>query len=219
MPGLVFVQTGVRSWTTEKDANNTLLRWGVFFFNSAQAPGDIMRRELDFFLLSFVNVPTYLHTLCKREIRGDNTKNIRTAYLPIVFFFSRYIQKMKISMCTVPYPRKNLFLFFFTKTSHTSILHWKVCPMSTCILVYCYYYYLRSSRMMRIVEDSRRFVAAVFAVAVFAVDTAVDTAAAAVVDTAAATVADTPVVFAAAAAGVADTAVAVVAVVANHSKN
>lgn len=50
MPGLVFVQTGVRSWTTEKDANNTLLRGGVFFFNSAQAPGDIMRRELDFFL-------------------------------------------------------------------------------------------------------------------------------------------------------------------------
>lgn len=24
--------------------------WGVFFSNSAQAPGDIMRRELDFFL-------------------------------------------------------------------------------------------------------------------------------------------------------------------------
>lgn len=30
MPGLVFVQTGVRSWTTEKDANNTLLRGGFF---------------------------------------------------------------------------------------------------------------------------------------------------------------------------------------------
>lgn len=50
LPCLVFVQTGVRSWTTEKDANNTLLRGG-FFFNSAQAPGDIMRRELDLFLL------------------------------------------------------------------------------------------------------------------------------------------------------------------------
>lgn len=40
MPGLVFVQTGVRSWTTEKDANNTLLRGGVFFFQlSAGARG------------------------------------------------------------------------------------------------------------------------------------------------------------------------------------
>lgn len=28
LPCLVFVQTGVRSWTTEKDANNTLLRGG-----------------------------------------------------------------------------------------------------------------------------------------------------------------------------------------------
>lgn len=81
--------------------------------------------------------------------------------------------------------------------------------------------------MMKIVEDSRRFVAAVFAVAV---DTAVDTAvfvvvAATVVDTAVdivvdtAIAADTPAVFA---ATVADTAIAadtVVAVVANHSKN
>lgn len=60
--------------------------------------------------------------------------------------------------------------------------------------------------MMKIVEDSRRFVAAVFA-------------AATVVDTAAATVVDTPAVFAAI---VADTAIAadtVVAAVANHSKN
>lgn len=31
MPCLVFVQTGVRSWTTEKDANNTLLRGGFSF--------------------------------------------------------------------------------------------------------------------------------------------------------------------------------------------
>lgn len=53
MPGLVFIQTGVRSWTTEKDANNTLLRGGFFFSNSAQAPGDIMRRELDFFCYIF----------------------------------------------------------------------------------------------------------------------------------------------------------------------
>lgn len=67
--------------------------------------------------------------------------------------------------------------------------------------------------MMKIVGDSRRFVAAVFAVATVA-DTVVDTAAATVVDTAAvfaATVADT--------ATAADTAVVVVAVVANHSKN
>lgn len=39
MPGLVFVQTGVRSWTTEKDANNTLLRGGFFFQFSAGARG------------------------------------------------------------------------------------------------------------------------------------------------------------------------------------
>lgn len=68
--------------------------------------------------------------------------------------------------------------------------------------------------MMKIVEDSRRFVAAVFAAA-----TVVDTAAATVVDTAVDTVVDTPAVFA---ATVADTAIAadtVVAVVANHSKN
>lgn len=51
LPCLVFVQTGIRSWTTERDANNTLLRGGGFFFNSAQAPGDIMRRELDPFFL------------------------------------------------------------------------------------------------------------------------------------------------------------------------
>lgn len=55
MSGLVFVQTGVRSWTTEKDANNTLLRGGFFFSNSAQAPGDIMRRELDFFLSKYLS--------------------------------------------------------------------------------------------------------------------------------------------------------------------
>lgn len=78
-------------------------------------------------------------------------------------------------------------------------------------------YSLHSSRMMKIVGDSRRFVAVVVAVA--AVFVVVDTA----VDTAVATVVDTPAVFAAA---VADTAIAadtvadtVVAVVANHSKN
>lgn len=81
--------------------------------------------------------------------------------------------------------------------------------MRTCILEYCCYYcYLHSSRMMRIVGDSRRFVAvdtAVFAVvAATVVDTVVDTAA------------DTPAVFA---ATVADTVVVVVAVAANHSKN
>lgn len=75
--------------------------------------------------------------------------------------------------------------------------------------------------MMRIVEDSRRFVvvAAVFVV----VAVAVDTAAATVVDTAVATVVDTPAVFAATVVDTAvDTAIAadtVVAVVANHSKN
>lgn len=70
--------------------------------------------------------------------------------------------------------------------------------------------------MMKIVGDSRRFVA----VAVFAVvaATVVDT----VVDTAVVTVFDTPAVFAATAvdtATVVDTAVVVAAVVANHSKN
>lgn len=63
MPGLVFIQTGVRSWTTEKDANNALIR--VFFFsNSAQAPGRIMRRELDFFCYIFreCTLTTYLPT-------------------------------------------------------------------------------------------------------------------------------------------------------------
>lgn len=39
LPCLVFVQTGVRSWTTEKDANNTLLRGGFFFKFSAGARG------------------------------------------------------------------------------------------------------------------------------------------------------------------------------------
>lgn len=75
--------------------------------------------------------------------------------------------------------------------------------------------------MMKIVEDSRRFVAAVFAAATV-VDTVVDTAVAIVVGT----VVDTPAVFAAIAADtvvvVVDTAIAadtVVAVVANHSKN
>lgn len=94
---------------------------------------------------------------------------------------------------------------------------------------------------MRIVGDSRRFVAAVFAVvAATVVDTAVaavadtpavfavvDTVVAAAVDTAVAIVADTPAVFAATVADTAiaadtpaDTAVAAVAaVVANHSKN
>lgn len=65
---------------------------------------------------------------------------------------------------------------------------------------------------MKIVEDSRRFVAVFAAAAV--VDTAVDTVVAVVF-----AVADTPAVFA---ATVADTAIAadtVVAVVANHSKN
>lgn len=78
--------------------------------------------------------------------------------------------------------------------------------------------------MMRIVEDSRRFVvvAAVFVV----VAVAVDTAAATVVDTAVATVVDTPAVFAATVvdtavdtAIAADTVVVVAAAVANHPKN
>lgn len=67
--------------------------------------------------------------------------------------------------------------------------------------------------MMKIVGDSRRFVAAVFAAAIV-VGTVADTAVAAV--------ADTPAVFAATVvdtAIAADTVVAVVAVDANHSKN
>lgn len=73
--------------------------------------------------------------------------------------------------------------------------------------------------MMKIVGDSRRFVAVVVAVFAVVAATVVGTAAATVVDTPAvfaAIVVDTPAVFAAAAAVVADT---VVAVAANHSKN
>lgn len=58
MPDLVFVQTGVRSWTTEKDANNTLLRVCVFFFLkfSAGARG-YYEEGTRLFFISFVNVP------------------------------------------------------------------------------------------------------------------------------------------------------------------
>lgn len=114
---------------------------GGFFFNSAQAPGDIMRRELDFFCYPFREcsyIPTYL--MQKRNKSMETTRNIsRPPTDPFLFSLSVYTKDEKKSMSTVPYPRKIFSFFPFTKTSHTSILYWKVCPMSTCILEYCCY--------------------------------------------------------------------------------
>lgn len=97
MPDLVFVQTGVRSWTTEKDANNTLLRGGVFFFNSAQAPGDIMRRELEFFCYIFreCTLTTYLPTYLMQSETMETTRNISQPPTDFFLFFSVYTKDKK----------------------------------------------------------------------------------------------------------------------------
>lgn len=89
----------------------------VFFFNSAQAPGDIMRRELDFFCYIFreCTLTTYLPTLCKKR-NPWRQHEIYPDRLLADISFSPYIQKIKNRYQCVPYrtvPERNLLFCFF----------------------------------------------------------------------------------------------------------
>lgn len=87
LPCLVFVQTGVRSWTTEKDANNTLLRGGIFFSIQRRRQGILRGGNLTFFyIFRECTLTTYLPTLCKRERNPWRQHEIYHNRLPILFF-------------------------------------------------------------------------------------------------------------------------------------
>lgn len=91
-PGLVFVQTGVRSWTTEKDANNALIRVCFLFQIQRRRQGILRGGNLTFLYISFVNVPYLLPTYLPYAKRnhGDNTKYITTAYRFFPFLLGIY---------------------------------------------------------------------------------------------------------------------------------
>lgn len=74
-----------------------------------------MGRELDFFCytVSFVNVPTYLPTLCKREINPWRQHEIYHDRLLADISFSPYIQKMEKINVYRTVPEENIFFFSF----------------------------------------------------------------------------------------------------------
>lgn len=56
LPCLVFVQTGVRSWTTEKDANYTLIRVCVLFSQiQRRRQGILWVGNLTFFVIQYLS--------------------------------------------------------------------------------------------------------------------------------------------------------------------